>query len=88
MQQVQIPVLAVVNVPMISTAWRKVHNGHNLFQFLRGFLWECYVWVETESLNRNASSTRVPICAPTCAKIFILLFLMIHCFLYYPYFTF
>jgi hypothetical protein len=37
MQQKQVLVLWVVNISVISAAWRKVHTGHNVFQFLHKF---------------------------------------------------
>jgi hypothetical protein len=61
----------VANVSVISTALRKVHVGHNLFS-LSSWFFTVVFSMGTESLNCDASSTYVPLCASTCTKIFIL----------------
>jgi hypothetical protein len=76
MQQGLIPVLPSVNFSNISAAWRKVHTGHIIFQFLHGLSVTVVFSVDTEGPNFSASSTYIPVCASTCGIILILSFVV------------
>lgn len=68
MQQVQIPFPPVLNIS-VTTVWRKFHIGWNVFQFLHASTQWALVWALRVSLD--SSSTYAPICASSCANIYI-----------------
>jgi hypothetical protein len=71
MQQMQIPVLPVKYIAKTSVAWRKVHARWNFFKFT---VLHNRFSMGTKSLNHDACSTSVSICASTWAEIFIILY--------------